>query len=304
LAAWITLFRPGARTAAGICTLVLMAAPATYLLAVLGSRGMSLEGYYWTRWIDPASLMLTVAFCLGYGAVVGLVVQPQQGLRLLRAGWRWAAGRGSPSGRAGRQPRKRSNSLRMRAAALRGRTAAVEEVESYSGRQVLGVRASGVALLLLLVLSLPAFSRSFADRRRHLGSDSRCIDLMDVGMAEWIRDHTPKRAVVTVSDAGALRYFAQRRIIDISGLNNSAIAFRKMSLRDVLAASDWLAIFPGWYKGSGILEEMTRSFEAQFEIRMPLKEYTICAAQGQTAMVAFRKVVRPSAPAAKDGPRP
>ena len=268
LAAWVTFFKRGSRMSAGICALVLVAAPAAYLLGVVGSRPISLDGYYWTRWVDPASLMLTAALCLGCGAIPRLVVQPQHALRPLRAGWRWAGGRGSLSGRS--RP-------------------AAEEVEPFSGRQVLAVRAGGIALLVLLVLSLPAFSRSFADRRRHLAADSRCINVMNVRMAEWIRDHTPKTAVVTVSDAGALRYFARRRTIDLSGLNNSAIAFGKMSQRDVLAASDWLVIFPGLYEHSGMLEEAARTFEPRFEIRMPPKEYTICSGQFQTSMVAFER---------------
>ena len=145
LAAWIALFRRGARISAGIGALVLLAAPVAYLLGVVGSRPISLEGYYWTRWLDPASLILTAAFCLGYGAIARLAVQP---------------------------------------------------------RQLLAARAGGIAMLLLLAVSLPAFSRSFADRRRQLASDSRCIDVMDVGMAKWIRDHTPRDAVVTAGDAG------------------------------------------------------------------------------------------------------
>ena len=67
-----------------------------------------------------------------------------------------------------------------------------------------------------------------------------------------------------------------------------------MSLPDILAASDWLAIFPGLYKHTGLLEEMAPAFEPRFEIRMPPKEYTICPEQAQTVMVAYQKIIRPS----------
>ena len=47
-----------------------------YLLSVVGSREISLDGYYWTRWFDPASLMLTVPFCLGWAIIIsGLAKQ-------------------------------------------------------------------------------------------------------------------------------------------------------------------------------------------------------------------------------------
>jgi hypothetical protein len=304
LAAWITLFRPGARTAAGICALVLLAAPATYLLGVVGSRPIFLEGYYWTRWTDPASLMLTVPFCLGYGSVVCLVVRPESALRSLRAGWQWAVGGERPSVRPPSRGGKRPQAGPVHRPTPRDQRAAAADRQSFSGREVLAVRAIGIAFLLLLVLSIPAFGRSFSDRLWHLSADARCIDVMDVGMAKWIREHSPKDAVVAVSDAGALRYFGERRAIDISGLNNSAIAFGRISRRDVLAASDWLAIFPAWYAPAGMLEEVERLFERRFEIRIPSGEYTICADSSQLLMVAFQKRVRPFAPAAVRGPPP
>lgn len=48
----------------------LLAAPVLYALAVAGSRELSTEGYYWTRWLDPASLVLTAAWCLVAGGLL------------------------------------------------------------------------------------------------------------------------------------------------------------------------------------------------------------------------------------------
>lgn len=52
--------------------LFLAAAPILYLLAVVGSRRVILDGYYWTRWVDPASLLLTAAACIGIGSLFTL----------------------------------------------------------------------------------------------------------------------------------------------------------------------------------------------------------------------------------------
>jgi len=41
-----------------------VAAPLAYLGAVVVSRSVELHGYYWTRWADPASLVLTASFGL------------------------------------------------------------------------------------------------------------------------------------------------------------------------------------------------------------------------------------------------
>ena len=45
----------------------LVLAPLLYAIGVGGSRPVSRMGYYWTRWIDPASLILTAAFCVACG---------------------------------------------------------------------------------------------------------------------------------------------------------------------------------------------------------------------------------------------
>jgi len=45
--------------------MLFVAAPVLYVLGVVGSRRILLEGYYWTRWIDPASILITAAVCMG-----------------------------------------------------------------------------------------------------------------------------------------------------------------------------------------------------------------------------------------------
>ena len=55
------------RTAA--LALFLLVAPLLFVLGIAGTRILDPYGYYWTRWIDPAGLMLTMYFCLGMGAM-------------------------------------------------------------------------------------------------------------------------------------------------------------------------------------------------------------------------------------------
>jgi len=45
-----------------------VALPLAYAIGVAVSRALSPDGYYWTRWEDPASLMLTAAACAGLAA--------------------------------------------------------------------------------------------------------------------------------------------------------------------------------------------------------------------------------------------
>ncbi|MGA2799553.1 MAG: hypothetical protein ABSE63_18375, partial [Thermoguttaceae bacterium] len=56
----VTFIKPKRSYAILVCLLMLGAAPVIYLLGVVGTRDVVLEGYYWTRWVDPASIVLTI----------------------------------------------------------------------------------------------------------------------------------------------------------------------------------------------------------------------------------------------------
>lgn len=60
--------------------LFLIIAPIVYALGVVGSRKVILEGYYWSRWVDPASLLFTIAFCIGYGFILALALDDIKGI--------------------------------------------------------------------------------------------------------------------------------------------------------------------------------------------------------------------------------
>lgn len=53
--------------------LLLIAGPLVYLAAVAGSREVRFSGYYWVRWMDPASLVLTGALGIGLGGAVAVL---------------------------------------------------------------------------------------------------------------------------------------------------------------------------------------------------------------------------------------
>ncbi len=64
--------------------------PLIYVLGVAGTRQIVADGYYyWTRWIDPASVLLTACFALGYSVVlagnVGLQALGASSARRVRA---------------------------------------------------------------------------------------------------------------------------------------------------------------------------------------------------------------------------
>lgn len=67
LVAWAVLDR---RFEAAAMLWYLVLAPLAYAVGVAGSRVLSPTGYYWTRWLDPASLALEIGFCLACGLAV------------------------------------------------------------------------------------------------------------------------------------------------------------------------------------------------------------------------------------------
>jgi arabinofuranosyltransferase len=219
-------------------SLVIM--PVLFALGVVGTRDISLDGYYWTRWIDPAAIVLNAAAVLALGILAGIVVF------------------------------KMANRDYHRLIFVR-----------------LGI---GPALIFAWMISAPGFVASYCDRRMHIASDSRAIKLMNVRMGKWLRGHSSANAVIAVNDAGAIRYFSNRKTIDLIGLNHSGVAFGELNRDQAIAQSDWLVIFPSWFsdKEASIASE----FRVQNRIAIPLQEYTVCPCSGQTEIVAWKKVVR------------
>ncbi|HVP56715.1 MAG TPA: hypothetical protein VMU02_01350, partial [bacterium] len=233
---------------------VFVAAPVIYLVAVFGTRQILLQGYYWTRWLDPALLALAVPASVGYGALI-----------------RWAG--------ASRR--------------LLGK-------ETGPGTSLTLVTAViGVIGIGCLAASIPPYAHSFSDRRSHLASDARAIDLLNVRAGKWINEHTPHDATIVVTDAGGTRYFGMRRTIDLVGLNNAAIAFHRLDARDAIRNADWLAICPALFSGSDLQRYIAAEFTPRIEIRIPPAEYTICNNPWQAVIEILERNPKPAMPGSR-----
>jgi hypothetical protein len=57
------------RSANSWSLLLATAEAAVFLGAVVGSRSLFLQDYYWARWVDPACVMFTLLFCIGCSAL-------------------------------------------------------------------------------------------------------------------------------------------------------------------------------------------------------------------------------------------
>lgn len=83
--------------------------------------------------------------------------------------------------------------------------------------------------------------------------NTRNIEEMQVAAGMWIARETPRDAVIAASDAGAVRFFGSRRVIDLMGLNyHQGIEARQQGqiplgqvMRD--ESPTHLAILPSWF---------------------------------------------------------
>ena len=104
--------------------------------------------------------------------------------------------------------------------------------------------AVGVAVLVLgSLVGLPAALRGSADL---FAWNCQNIEELNVAMAKWLRDHTPKDEAIAVTDAGAAGYFAERRIIDLIGLNDHRHLHRDPGREREVLGVRILSTFPSW----------------------------------------------------------
>jgi len=213
--------------------------PAVYLVGVVGTRRVSLDGYYWLRWVDPAGLILSITSGFGISLLV--------------------CGKLVPSGNS-----------------------------KLGGIPIVFINRACIVLGVIgLAFSGPGFMKTYAERRDRFMTDSRAIHLLNVRTGQWINLHTKKNAIIGVNDAGAIRFFGNRKTIDLVGLNNKKITFFKISTVDALQSADYLAIFPAW--GNPYMNVISTNFTVSKIFSIPVEEYTICDCPQQSVIAILKK---------------
>ncbi|MFO7836681.1 MAG: hypothetical protein R6V83_08500 [Candidatus Thorarchaeota archaeon] len=89
----------------------------------------------------------------------------------------------------------------------------------------------GVVLCLLFVVpSIPGYLQ----QAPFYGNAVKNINEQQVHIGRWIEQNTPEDAVLAIHDAGALRFFSNRSVIDLAGLVSPEIIHGNMSARETL----------------------------------------------------------------------
>lgn len=92
-------------------------------------------------------------------------------------------------------------------------------VERARRRPIALDRACALAALALIALVMVGSVSAWSMARARLRADVRSIDAVNVAIGQRVAEATPKDAVVWTVDAGAVRYFGQRRTVDVLALN-------------------------------------------------------------------------------------
>lgn len=117
---------------------------------------------------------------------------------------------------------------------------------------------TAIKIIIFVIVAIALYNTIFAQvfMIKFSASNVKSINEIQVKTGKWIKENIPPDAIVAVNDIGAIKYFSDRRIIDLCGLvEPKIIAYFKKYGDNKLGAyvyvmenkPDYLAIFPRWY---------------------------------------------------------
>ncbi len=161
--------------------------------------------------------------------------------------------------------------------------------------------AAGAALALA---SLTPHAPALASSRDRFASDCQNIEEVQVGLGHWLAAR-PHGDGAAVNDAGAIRYFGKRPVLDLIGLNCAELLTPgagtvyadpgSLRLQMRLAGLRYLIVFPGWFRELVDHPEFAAVFRPRLRHHSP--EYTVAPQDsGQDTMWVFELRATPAAP--------
>lgn len=95
------------------------------------------------------------------------------------------------------------------------------------GRRPLGL-AMGLTFLGLAAAPVATMPAAWVSLVQEFAWNTRNVDYVNVAMARWIDANLPSDAVIGAIDPGALRYFGNREVVDLTGVNTYAVINKPM----------------------------------------------------------------------------
>ena len=127
-------------------------------------------------------------------------------------------------------------------------------------------------VLALLALALAGGAWTLVPVSRHYHNDVRNINEVQVAMGQWLKIHTSPGAWLAATDAGAVRYFSHRPVVDLMGLNTPEFYWdRERYVRE--HPVDALAVMLDWVRPTDVTR--VRSYAV-----METADYTVTSFPG------------------------
>lgn len=108
-------------------------------------------------------------------------------------------------------------------------------------------RFASAPWLLFALCTIPGALATARREGARYGQSVRNIDAVQRAMGMYLNRHAPRRARVATVDAGAVRYFSQRRTVDIMGLNSPGLFWQGASWAEAHPVS-YFALMPAWFR--------------------------------------------------------
>lgn len=141
-------------------------------------------------------------------------------------------------------------------------------------------RFCGVAGLAVIALPLIKFPTRYLEQASRFSWNCQNINEMQVNMGNWLAQHTHPNDWIATNDAGAIRYFSNRKTLDMMGLNHSQVLRHGLFPMLDQVRPRFIAAFPSWFPW---LRENER-YKPVFQVQA--SRYTICDC-AQEVMVAY-----------------
>ena len=84
-------------------------------------------------------------------------------------------------------------------------------------------KALAIGMLACVALSMGTVPQRLAGRADLFANNCQNIEEMQVSLGRWLHDHVPAGEWLASQDAGALRFFSERPLVDLVGLNDHEV---------------------------------------------------------------------------------
>ncbi len=184
--------RCGARLA-----IPLLGTPLAFALGVAATRSLpDPDAFFWSRYIEPIRPFLLLAIAIGMATAVAVIVDLMKKRAARVVAESAAAAAAAPNTPPALEPEPRATMLPDPVIA--------------------------VILLACLLLMFGTIGDRLGEASRRYADNVRDVDSLNVWVARWLADESklPRDAWIATQDAGAVRFFQDRPVIDLIGLND------------------------------------------------------------------------------------